>query len=145
MPPNIKPKPKSTLDKFLGMIDIFGIADKAKKQVEQRKQDSISPAKKKYEAGALSDFDKERERAKAMHEARLKEGPYPSTPASSDKASMIKNITKKAKKIKNIRRIERGLGIRGAASEIDYQKQPSFDSPHSFKAKERFKEQRSSN
>jgi hypothetical protein len=145
MPPNIKPKPKSTLDKFLGMIDIFGIADKAKKQVEQRKQDSITPAQKKAYSNNIAQTREEKERAKAMHEARLKEGPYPSTPASSDKASMIKNITKKAKKIKNIRRIERGLGIRGAASEIDYQKQPSFDSPHSFKAKERFKEQRSSN
>jgi len=145
MPPNIKPKPKSTLDKFLGMIDIFGIADKAKKQVEQRKQDSISPAKKKANKNFIAQTQEEKERAKAMHEARLKEGPYPSTTTSSDKASMIKNITKKAKKIKNIRRIERGLGIRGAASEIDYQKQPSFDSPHSFKAKERFKEQRSSN
>jgi hypothetical protein len=130
MPPNIKPKPKSTVDKLIGMFDIFGIADKAKKQVEQRKQDSISPAKKKAYSNNIAQTREEKERAKAMHEARLKEGPYPSTTTSSDKASMIKNITKKAKKIKNIRRIERGLGIRGAGSIIDY---------------ERFKEQRSSN
>jgi len=103
MPPNIKPKPKSTLDKFLGMIDIFGIADKAKKQVEQRKQDSISPAKKKAYSNNIAQTREEKERAKAMHEARLKEGPYPSTPASSDKASMIKNITKKAKRFKEQR------------------------------------------
>ena len=98
-----KPKPKSTLDKFLGMIDIFGIADKAKKQVEQRKQDSISPAKKKAYSNNIAQTREEKERAKAMHEARLKEGPYPSTPASSDKASMIKNITKKAKRFKEQR------------------------------------------
>ena len=121
MPPNIKPKPKSTLDKFLGMIDIFGIADKAKKQVEQRKRESISPEKKKYEAGALSDFDKERERAKAMHEARLKEGPYPSTPAiklplklkpsntmtarlnTRNKSEFPKRIIEKAKRFKEQR------------------------------------------
>lgn len=130
MPPNIKPKPKSTVDKLIGMFDIFGIADKAKKQVEQRKRESISPAKKKAYSNNIAQTREEKERAKAMHEARLKEGPYPSTTTSSDKASMIKNITKKAKKIKNIRRIERGLGIRGAGSIIDY---------------ERFKEQRSSN
>ena len=47
---------------------------------------------------------------------------------TQDKASMIKNATERAKKIKNIRRIERGLGIRGAASEIDYAAE-GFESP----------------
>jgi len=105
MPPNIKPKPKSTLDKFLGMIDIFGIADKAKKQVEQRKQDSISPAKKKADKNLIAQTQEEKERAEAMYQARLKEGPYPSIPTRSfsDKASMIKNITKKAKRFKEQR------------------------------------------
>ena len=37
---------------------------------------------------------------------------------TQDKASMIKNATERAKKIKNIRRIERGLGIRGATGNI---------------------------
>jgi hypothetical protein len=100
---NPKPKSKSTVDKLIGMFDIFGIADKAKKQVEQRKQDSISPAKKKANKNFIAQTREEKERAKAMHEARLKEGPYPSTPASSDKASMIKNITKKAKRFKEQR------------------------------------------
>ena len=102
MPPK-QSKPKSTLDKFLGMIDIFGIADKAKKQVEQRKQDSITPAQKKAYSNNIAQTREEKERAKAMHEARLKEGPYPSTTTSSDKASMIKNITKKAKRFKEQR------------------------------------------
>jgi len=119
MPPK-QSKPKSTLDKFLGMIDIFGIADKAKKQVEQRKQDSISPAKKKADKNLIAQTREEKERAEAMHKARIDdiirgarqggayenmEGPYPSIPTRSfsDKASMIKNITKKAKRFKEQR------------------------------------------
>ena len=115
MPPNIKPKPKSTLDKFLGMIDIFGIADKAKKQVEQRKRDSISPAKQKADRDLIAQTQEEKERAEAMYQARIRGAstklPLKLKPSNTmtarlntrNKSEFPKRIIEKAKRFKEQR------------------------------------------
>tara|TARA_R100000656_G_scaffold77912_1_gene57390 strand:+ start:38 stop:355 length:318 start_codon:yes stop_codon:yes gene_type:complete len=102
MPPK-QSKPKSTLDKFLGMIDIFGIADKAKKQVEQRKRDSISPAKQKADRDLIAQTQEEKERAEAMYKARLGEKYYERGLNTRNKSEFPKRIIEKAKRFKEQR------------------------------------------